>query len=68
MLDSFCPIPKSLPAHLSYHQFFVNEGPRALIAKSKKQPISRAGGDTFKGPINILASCLGTDGRSVLEA
>ena len=29
---------------------FVNEAPRALIAKTKKQPITRAGGDTFKGP------------------
>ena len=31
---------------------FVNEAPRALIiAKKKKQPITRAGGDTFKSPI-----------------
>ena len=29
---------------------FVNEAPRALIAKTKKQPITRAGGDTVKGP------------------
>ena len=41
---------------------FVNEAPRALIAKSKKQPITRAGGDTFKKSY-ILASCLSTNGR-----
>ena len=41
---------------------FVNEAPRALIAKIKKQPLTRAGGDTFKGPIS-LPHVLGTDGR-----
>ena len=30
---------------------FVNEAPRALIAKTKKQPITRVEGDTFKTPI-----------------
>ena len=35
---------------------FVNEASDALIAKTK-QPITRAGGDTFKS-----TSCLGTDG------
>ena len=30
---------------------FVNEAPRALITKTKKQSIMRAGGDTFKTPI-----------------
>jgi hypothetical protein len=30
---------------------FVNGAPRALIAKTKKQPITRVGGDTFKSPI-----------------
>jgi hypothetical protein len=30
---------------------FVNEVARALIAKTKKQPITRAGGDTFKKSI-----------------
>jgi hypothetical protein len=28
----------------------VNEAPHALITKTKKQPITRVGGDTFKGP------------------
>ena len=28
----------------------VNEAPHALIAKAKKQPITRVGGDTSKGP------------------
>jgi hypothetical protein len=31
--------------------FFVNGALCALIAKTKKQPITRAGGDTFKSPI-----------------
>jgi hypothetical protein len=30
---------------------FVDEAPHALIAKTKKQPITRVGGDTFEGPI-----------------
>jgi hypothetical protein len=30
---------------------FVNGAPHALIAKTKKQPITRAGGDTFKSLI-----------------
>jgi hypothetical protein len=30
---------------------FVEGAPRALIAKIKKQPITRAGGETFKNPI-----------------
>ena len=51
MLGSFCPIPKCFITHLSYHGFLLNEAPHALIAKTKKQPIIRAGGDTFKGPI-----------------
>ena len=29
---------------------FVDATPRALIAKTKKQPITRAGGETFEGP------------------
>ena len=41
---------------------FVNGAPRALMAKTKKQPITRAGGDTFKSPIT-LPHVLGTDGR-----
>ena len=36
---------------------FVDEAPRALIAKTNKQPITRAGGDTFKSLM------LGSDGR-----
>ena len=36
MLDSFCPIPKCLTTHLSYHRFLVDGAPRALIiAKTK---------------------------------
>ena len=35
MLGSFCPIPKCLTTHLSYHRFLVNEAPCALIAKTK---------------------------------
>ena len=52
MLDSFCPIPKScLTTHLSYHQFLLMELlDRALIAKTKSNPITRAEGATFKGP------------------
>jgi hypothetical protein len=30
---------------------FVNGAPRALIAKTKKQPITKAQGDTFKSPL-----------------
>jgi hypothetical protein len=30
---------------------FVNEAPRALIAKTRKQPITRVGGDTFKNHV-----------------
>ena len=30
---------------------FVNEVPRALMVKTKEQPITRVGGDTFKGPM-----------------
>ena len=30
---------------------FVNGAPRALIAKTENQPITSAGGDTFKNPI-----------------
>ena len=41
---------------------FVNEAPRALIAKTKKQPITRAGGYTFKSSI-FLPYVLDTDGR-----
>ena len=33
-LGSFCPMPKCLTNHLSYHWFFVNEAPCALIAKT----------------------------------
>ena len=41
---------------------FVDEVPRALVAKTQKQPITRAGGNTFEGPI-FLPHVLGTDGR-----
>jgi hypothetical protein len=39
MLDSFCPIPECLTTHLSYHQFFFNEAPKAyaLIANTKNK-------------------------------
>ena len=41
---------------------FVNKALHALIAKTKKQPITRAGGYTFKRSY-ILASSLGADGK-----
>jgi hypothetical protein len=40
----------------------VNEAPRALIAKTKKQPITRAGGNTLKSHV-FLPHVFGTDGR-----
>jgi hypothetical protein len=40
---------------------FLNEVPRALIARLKIQPITKARGHTFKGP-TLLVSSLGTDG------
>jgi hypothetical protein len=51
-----------LTTRLSYHWFFANEAPHALIAKTKKQPITRAGGNTFLRSY-ILALSLGTNGR-----
>ena len=45
----------------------VNETPRALIAKTKRQPITRAGGGTFKGPISLPYVQVPMGG-SVLEA
>ena len=33
---------------------FVDGAPRALIGKTKKQPFTRAGGNTFKGPTFLL--------------
>ena len=35
MLASIYRIPKCLTTHLSYHDFFVNEAPCVLIAKTK---------------------------------
>jgi hypothetical protein len=46
---------------------FVNEAPRALIAKTKRQPITKAKGDTFKGP-TLLPHLKVPMGRSVVEA
>jgi hypothetical protein len=46
---------------------FVNGAPHALIAQTKKQPITRAGGDTFKSPI-FLPHVWVAMGGSVLEA
>ena len=51
MLDSFRPIPKCLCYSPILPSVFVNDAPRVLVVKTKKQPITRAGGDTFKGPI-----------------
>ena len=50
MLGSFCPITECLTTHLSYHRFMLLELLVPLTAKAKKQPITRAGGDTFEGP------------------
>jgi hypothetical protein len=51
----FVPSPNALLlTYLNYHRFFVNEAPRALIAKTKKQPITRAGVDTLKSPSIFL--------------
>ena len=51
MLDSFCPIPKRLTNYSPILPLiFVNEASRTLIAKTKKQPITRAGGNIFSGP------------------
>jgi hypothetical protein len=50
MLDSLCPIPKCLYYSSTLPSVFVNGTPRVLIAKTEKQPITRAGGDTFKCP------------------
>ena len=50
MLDIFLSHPQ-IPYYSSIlPSVFVNEAPRALVAKTKKQPITRTGGDTFKGP------------------
>ena len=46
---------------------FVNGAPHALIAKTKKQPIARAGGDTFEAPI-FLPHVQVPMGGSMLEA
>jgi hypothetical protein len=62
----FVPSPNALL--LTYLTIgFVNGAPRALIAKTKKQPITRAGGDTFKSPI-FLPHVSVPMGGSVLEA
>jgi hypothetical protein len=45
---------------------FANGAPRALIAKTKKQPITRAGGDAFTSPI-FLPHVQVPMGGSVLE-
>ena len=52
---------------MPYHSFilssvFVNGAPCALLAKTKKQPITRAGDHTFESSY-ILASSLGIDGE-----
>ena len=46
---------------------FVNGAPHALVAKTEKQPITRAGGDIFEGPI-ILPHVQVPMGGSALEA
>ena len=60
----FCPIPKCLMTHLSYHWFFfVNGAPRALKAKTNKSDQS---GERETTLLEVLHSCLmsiGTDGR-----
>ena len=54
MLDIFCPIPKCLTTHLSYHRVFVNGALRALIAKTKSNK-SQGREATF---LKVLHSCL----------
>ena len=41
MLDSFCPILKCLTTHIL---------PSCPRSEDQKQPITRAGGNTFEGP------------------
>jgi hypothetical protein len=67
MLDSLCPIPKCLTTHLSSSSVYVNEVPCALMAKAKKQRITKVGGGTFKS-LTILPHVYVPMGVSVLEA
>ena len=62
MLDSFCPIPKCLSTHLSYHRFLVIE---LLIVPSqlRLRPTNHKDMRQHFQRSYILASCLGTDGR-----
>ena len=51
MLDSSCPILKCLTTHLiSYHRFFVNKAPHALIAKTKSNQSQGREATLLKGP------------------
>ena len=51
MLGSFCPHPQMPYYSPILPSVFVNGAPHALIAKTKKQPITRAGDDTFKNHV-----------------
>ena len=67
MLDGFCPIPKCLTTHLSYHRFLVDGVPCALIAKTKSNQSQEREATLFRGP-PFLPHVYVPMGESVLEA
>ena len=55
MNDWIVCIPSQMPHHSSILPYvFVNGDPHVFITKTKKQPITRTGGDTLKGPTFFL--------------
>jgi len=67
MLGSFCPIPKRLTTHLSYHWLLLMKGaPRALIAKRPNNNQSQGREATLlKSPILLphVEVLMDTNGR-----